>query len=129
MWNVVVMYISRLLSVDIPMGTNCAPLVADVFLYSYMYEADFVQHQQKSKFKIKNILLTFRYVDDVLSLNNPTFNYYIDVIYPEELEIKDNTDAPKDQNGLMIVTFVWSLMKMIHLTHDSMTIVMTLIYK
>ena len=33
--------------VGIPMGTNCAPLLADLFLYSY--EADFVQHLQKSK--------------------------------------------------------------------------------
>ena len=32
--------------VGIPRGTNCAPLLADLFLYSY--EADFVQHLQKS---------------------------------------------------------------------------------
>ena len=36
-------------TVGIPMGTKCAPLLADLFLYSY--EADFVQHRQKSKFK------------------------------------------------------------------------------
>ena len=35
--------------IGIPMGTNCAPLVADVFLYSY--EADFAQHLHKSRFK------------------------------------------------------------------------------
>ena len=57
------------------------PLVADLFLYSY--EADFVQHLQKS-----------------LSLNNPKFNDYIDVIYPKELEIKDTTDAPKWANQI-----------------------------
>ena len=28
-------------TVGIPMGTNCAPLLADIFLYSY--EADFIQ--------------------------------------------------------------------------------------
>ena len=40
-------------TVYIPMGTNCAPLVAELFLYSPVcsYEADFVQHIQKSKFK------------------------------------------------------------------------------
>ena len=27
--------------VGVPMGTNCAPLLADIFLYSY--EADFIQ--------------------------------------------------------------------------------------
>ena len=44
--------------------------------------------------------LTFRYIDDVLSLNNAKFNDYIDVIYPKELEIKDTTDAPKWANYL-----------------------------
>ena len=33
-------------TVGIPTGTNCAPLVADLFLYSY--DADFV-HLQKSR--------------------------------------------------------------------------------
>ena len=44
-----------------------------------------------SKFKKQktSFNLTFRYIDDVLSLNNPKFNDYIDVIYPKELEIKD----------------------------------------
>ena len=46
--------------------------------------------------------LTFRYTDDVLSLNNLKFNYYIDVIYPEELEIKDITAAPKWANYLRL---------------------------
>ena len=77
----------------IPMGTNFAPLVEDFLLYSY--EADFV-HLHRSKFKN----LACRYLDDVLSLNNPKFNDYIDVIYPKELEIKDTTDAPKWANYL-----------------------------
>ena len=33
----------------IPMGTNCVPLVADLYLHSY--EVDFIQHLQNSKFK------------------------------------------------------------------------------
>ena len=51
--------------------------------------------KQKTSFN-----LTFRYIDDVLSLNNPKFNNYIDVIYPKELDIKDTTDAPKWANYL-----------------------------
>ena len=34
-------------TVGIPMGTNCAPLLADLFLYSY--EADFIQGLLKKK--------------------------------------------------------------------------------
>ena len=61
-------------NVDIPMGTNCALLVPDLFLYSY--EADCVQHIQPSKFKKQkaSINLIFRYIDNVLSLKNPKFN-------------------------------------------------------
>ena len=58
--------------------------------------------KQKTSFN-----LTFRYIDDVLSLNNPKFNdYIIDVIYPKELEIKDTTDAPKWANYLDHLEFV-----------------------
>ena len=33
---------------------------------------------------------------------NPKFNDYIDVIYPEKLQIKDTTDVPKWANYLDI---------------------------
>jgi hypothetical protein len=41
--NIFVMFGGRVFqqTVGIPMGTNCAPLLADLFLYSY--EADFIQ--------------------------------------------------------------------------------------
>ena len=70
----------------------------------HSFEAHFMQHLQKSKFKKQktSFNLTFYYVDDVLSLNNHKFNDYIDVIYPEELEIKNTTDAPKWVNYLDI---------------------------
>ena len=47
---------------------------------------------KKSKFKKQkaSFNLTIRYIDDVLSLNNRKFNNYIDIIYREELEIKDH---------------------------------------
>ena len=41
----------------------------------------------------KSFCFTYRYIDDVLSINNPKFGNYIDDIYPAELEIKDTTDA------------------------------------
>jgi len=37
---------------------------------------------------------TFRYIDDVFSLNNSRFGDFVDRIYPIELEIKDtDTDS------------------------------------
>ena len=80
--------------IGIPMGTNCAPLLADLFLYSY--EAEFIQTLIKSgKRHTKSFCFTYRYIDDVLSINNPKFGNYIDDIYPAELEIKNTTDADR----------------------------------
>ena len=71
--------------IGIPMGTNCAPLLADVFLYSY--EAEYIQTLIKSgkRHLTKSLCFTYRYIDDVLSINNPKFGNYIDDIYPAEL--------------------------------------------
>ena len=57
-------------TVGIPMGTNCAPLLADLFLYSY--EANFIQGLLKKNEKklARSLNFTFRYIDDVFSLNN-----------------------------------------------------------
>ena len=75
------------------MGTNCAPLLADLF--SYSCEAEFIQTLIKSgkRHLANSFNFTYRYIDDVLSLNNPLFSDHIDDIYPSELEIKDTTDA------------------------------------
>jgi hypothetical protein len=37
----------------------------------------------------------FRYIDDVLSLNNSKIGYFVDRIYPIELEIKDTVDTDR----------------------------------
>ena len=79
--------------IGIPMGTNCAPLLADLFLYSY--EADFIQQLQKSgaKRQCQSFKLTYRYIEDVLSINNSKFSQYLDTIYPSELEIKETSES------------------------------------
>ena len=35
----------------------------------------------------------YRYIDDVLSINNPNFENFLGQIYPPELEIKDTTES------------------------------------
>jgi hypothetical protein len=75
------------------MGTNCAPLLADLFLYSY--EAEFILKLLHEKNKPLAVALNspFRYIDDVLSINNDQFHSYVDSVYPSELEIKDTTES------------------------------------
>jgi hypothetical protein len=80
-------------TVRIPMGTNCAPLLGDLFLYSY--EAEFIQKLLHEKNKLLPVAFnsTFRYINDVLSINNDRFHSYVDFIYPSELKIKDTTES------------------------------------
>ena len=78
--------------VGIPIGTNCAPLIADSFLYCY--ERDFISDPHKSKRHdlMKMFNDTSRYLDDIFTINNPEFEKHIPGIYPAELQLnKENT--------------------------------------
>ena len=78
-------------SVGIRIGTNCAHLLVDLFLFSY--EEQFIKkllHEKKMSLAVA-FNSTLRYIDDVLSINNDQFHLYVDSIYPDELEIRDTT--------------------------------------
>ena len=75
------------------MGTNCAPLLADIFLYSY--EAEFIQSLLSAGRKrlASQFNFTYRYIDGVVSINNPDFENYLGQVYPPDFEIKDTTES------------------------------------
>ena len=60
-------------NVGIPMGTNCAPLVADLFLFCY--ERDFMLSLSDNTQTdiIETFNSTYRYLDDLLNIDNPNF--------------------------------------------------------
>ncbi|KAK3105678.1 hypothetical protein FSP39_003121 [Pinctada imbricata] len=89
--------------VGIPMGTNCAPLLADIFLYSY--EAEFIQSlvYEGKRYLASDFNFTYRYIDDVLSINNPKFAEYLSRIYPSELEVKETTETNNSASYLDIM--------------------------
>ena len=64
--------------VEIPMGTNCAPLVADLFLLCY--ERDFMM------LLIRLTLLLD--ICKILNINNHYFDNMVGQIYPKELQLK-----------------------------------------
>jgi hypothetical protein len=71
------------------MGTNCAPLLADLLLYSY--ESEFLQKLVKDKIhEARAFYFTNRYIDDVLSINNSRFAGFLPLKYPPELEVGDH---------------------------------------
>ena len=78
------------------MGTNCAPLVADLSLYCY--ERDFIDsinHDIQADV-IEAFYSTFRYLDDLLNIDNPYFEGMVNQIYPPELKLtKPISQIPK----------------------------------
>ena len=85
-------------TVGIPTGTNCAPLVADVFLFCY--ERDFMKSLSRENQAdiIESFNSTPRYLDDLLNIDNIFFDQMVDRIYPTELQINRansfNTEVP-----------------------------------
>ena len=74
------------------MGTNSAPLLADLFLHTFEY--DFMVKTMKQDItKAIQFSNTFRYIDDLFSANNVDFGNYISAIYPSELELKDTSTS------------------------------------
>ena len=84
--------------VGIPMGTNYAPLVADLFLFCY--ERDFMTYLSDVKQAeiIEAFKSTSRYLDDLLSINNLYFEGMVNRIYPPGLQLNkantSDTEAP-----------------------------------
>ena len=80
------------------MGTNCAPLVADLFLFCY--ERDFMLSLSDNNQAdiIEAFNSTSRYLDDLLNIDNPYFEQMVGQIYPTELQLNkansSDTEAP-----------------------------------
>ena len=78
------------------MGTICAPLVAELFLFCYerdfmMSISDYKQADNSNAFNT-----TSRYLDDILNINNVYFDTMVSQIYPSELQLnKANTSYTK----------------------------------
>ena len=74
--------------IGIPMGTNCAPLLADFFLYSY--ENEFLDNMIRSGHRrlARSFNLCYRYIDDLIVFNNKKFLDYLKEIYPSQLTVE-----------------------------------------
>ena len=108
--------------VGIPMGTNCAPLVADLFLFCY--ERDFMTSLSDVKQAeiIEAFKSTSRYLD-LLNIDSPYFEGMVSRIYPPKLQLNkantSDTEAPSldllylFQTDLFHVKFMISAMTLI----------------
>ena len=98
--NIYIRFVTKLYRqiVGIPMGTNCAPLVADLFLVCH--ERDFMKYLSSDNQAdvIKAFNSTSRYLDDLLNIENPYFEGMVNQIYRTELQLNkantSDTEAP-----------------------------------
>ena len=69
------------------MGTNCVPLVADLFMFCY--ERDFMLSlsDDNQSGVIEAFNSTSRYLDDLLNIDNNFFDSMVNRIYPSELQL------------------------------------------
>ena len=85
-------------AIGIPMGTNYAPLDADLFLFCY--ERDFMKSlSRENQADITEAFnSTSRYIDNLLNIDNIYFDQMVDRIYPTELQLNransSDTEAP-----------------------------------
>ena len=91
--------------VGIPMGTNCAPVVADLFLFCY--ERDFMMSlsDDKQADVIDAFNTTSRYLDDILNINNVYFDNMVSQIYPSELKL-NKANASDTEAGFLSPGFL-----------------------
>ena len=77
------------------MGTNCAPLVADLFLFCYVRDFTMSLSDDKQADIIDTFNTTSRYLDDILNIN-VYFDNMVSQIYHLELQLnKANTSDTK----------------------------------
>ena len=84
-------------TIGIPMGTNCAPLVADVFLFCY--ERDLMKslsHENQAD-------VIEAYLDNLLNIDNTYFDHMVERIYPTELQL--NRAISSDTEALFFFYF------------------------
>ena len=89
--------------IRIPLGTNCAPLLDDLFLYSY--ESEFLDNMIRNGHRklARSFNLCYQYTDDLIVFNNNKFGDYIKDIYQLTVEKANTSD---DLTNYLDLTFI-----------------------
>ena len=91
--------------IGIPMGMNCAPSLADLFLYSYESEClDNIRRGGHRKLA-RSFSLCYRYIDDLIAFNNKKFGDYVKEIYPSQLTV-EKANTSDDLANYLDLTFI-----------------------
>ena len=79
-------------TISIPMGTDCVPQLANLFLFHYEYL--YMKNLMRDNLCMaKWFSVTVRYIDYLLTLNNGNFEEEIPNIYSPELTLKGTSES------------------------------------
>ena len=96
----------------IPVGTNCAPLVADLFLFCYERGFMLSLSDNDQTDIIEAFNSTSRYLDDLLNIDTPYFEQMVGQLYPTKLQLNkansSDTEAPFLELNLYITNGIVS---------------------
>ena len=76
--------------VGIPMGTNCAPHEADLFLFCYERGFMLFLSEDYQFDDVEAFSSTSRYLEDLLNIDNNFFDSMVNRIYRSELQLNKN---------------------------------------
>ena len=92
-----------------------AIVFSSVFIYLYRSSPSqsnnglIIRVKDKTIHEARAFNFTYRYIDDVLSINNSRFAKFLPYIYPPELEVKETTDTASSASFLdLYLEFEWS---------------------
>ena len=88
------------------MGTNCAPLLPDLFLYSY--ESEFLDSLVRSGHRrlARSVNLCYRNIDHLIVFNNKKFIDCVKDIYPSELNAEKANRLDEQANYLDLTLII-----------------------
>ena len=84
------------------MGTNCAPLSGDLFLFCY--ERDFILFisEDNQSDVIEAFNFTSRYLDDLLNIDNNFFDSMVNRIHRSELQL-NKANVPDNEASFYFI--------------------------
>ena len=108
------------------MGTNYAPLVADLFLFCY--ERDFTTSLSDDNQAdiIETFNSTSRYLDDFLNIDNPYFEGMVNQIYPPELQLNKAYTSDTEAPFLIYIYLFLSVLFLLKFMINAMTLILIL---
>ena len=91
--------------IGIPIGTNCAPLLAGFFLHSY--ESEFLDNMIRGGHRklARSFNLCYRYIDDLIVFNNKKFGDYVKEIHNSQLTV-EKANTSDDLANYLDLTFI-----------------------